>query len=86
MSTFWNDIRTMQGKSIPTVTGRASFVISNITEDHLTVLLASTGKSRAIERQKFEPAFAKAGGSMISPKDVREWDLSRFTPPISQLS
>lgn len=77
MKEFWNDARWFKGKKIPLVSGRGAIVISDITDDALSVTLDSTGKERRIERYKFERAFQKGDGAPIRPLQVRDWGISK---------
>jgi hypothetical protein len=57
MASLWERVRTLEGRTLPTVSGRATFDITAVDDRYVRVVPRSSGKSRRpIRRKDFERA------------------------------
>ena len=81
MASIWERIRALEGRTLPTVSGRAAFDIASVGDDYVRVIPHSSGKPRLIRRQEFERAemFRLARADVI-PIPLRDAKISEFNP------
>jgi hypothetical protein len=81
MTSLWEQVRALEGWTLPTVNGRALFDISAVDDGFVRVVPHSSGKPRAIKREEFERAemlgLATAG---VTPIQLRRAGISEFNP------
>lgn len=77
---LWEQVRALEGQTLPTMSGSAEFDIANVDDDKVRVVIRSSGKPCSITRQRFEQAAALglvvAG---VTPSDLREAGIENPT-------
>jgi hypothetical protein len=82
MATLWEQIRALEGRTLPTVSGREAFDVIGVDDDHVRVVPRSSGKPRSpIPRWRFERAEALGLATAdVTPSRLRHAGVSEFDP------
>jgi hypothetical protein len=79
MANLWERIRSLEGFTLPTVSGRAAFDIASVDDDYIRVVPRSSGKPRPIKREEFERAEALGLATTdVTPIQLRGAGISEF--------
>ena len=77
----WEQVRAFQGRTLSTVTRRAEFDITAVDNGFIRVVPHSSGKSRSIERSRFEQAEPLGLATAdVTPVQLRRAGISEFNP------
>jgi hypothetical protein len=78
---LWEQIRVLEGQTLPTVSGRTEFDITAVDDGFIRVVPQSSGKSRIIQREEFERAEAiRLATANVTPIQLRRAGISEFNP------
>jgi hypothetical protein len=81
MANLWERIRALEGRTLPTVSGRAEFDIASVDDGYVRVVPHSSGKARPIKREDFERAEAlDLATTDVTPIQLRRAGISEFNP------
>ena len=81
MATLWERVRALEGRTLPTVSGREAFDIAAVTDGHVRVVPRSSATPRTITRREFEHAEALGLATAdVTPIQLREAGVSEFNP------
>ena len=81
VATLCEKVRILEGQTMPTVTGRATFHVTSVDDKHVEVVPRSTGKTRSISCQEFERAESLGlVTASVSPSELREAGASEANP------
>jgi hypothetical protein len=81
MTTVWERIQALEGQTLYTVGRRKAFNVSEVGENHVTVVPASTGKARRIPRQELARAEAhQLISAAVRPGKLRTAGVSEANP------
>lgn len=79
MATLWERVRVLEGQTLPTAGGRATFEIAAVDDSTVHVVPHSTGNSRPINWREFRRAEACGLiASDISIAQLQEAGISEF--------
>lgn len=78
MTSLWDGVRSFEGQTLRTVTG-PRFDVAEVTDDHVRIVVRSSGQKHRIPRSEFDRAaamrLALAGGR---PSRLRQAGASGF--------
>jgi hypothetical protein len=81
MASLWEQVQSLKGWTLPTVSGRASFDITFVGDGYIRVVPQSSGKPRPISQQEFERAEALGLATAdVTPIQLRQAGVSEFNP------
>jgi hypothetical protein len=81
MGSLWEQVRALEGGTLPTVSGRAAFDITAVEDDYVLIVPESSGKPRTIKREEFERAEALGLATAdVTPIQIRRAGISEFNP------
>ena len=81
MTTLCEHVRALKGQTLSTVTGRARFVITEVTDKRVEIVPLSTGKTRLVSCQEFERAAARGLATAdVIPSQLRAAGASEGNP------
>src|SRR4051794_13702783 len=79
MPSLWEQVRALDGFTLPTVSGRAAFDITAVDDGYVRVVPRSSGKPRPIKREEFDRAEALGLVTAdITPIQLRGAGISEF--------
>jgi hypothetical protein len=79
MTGLWERVRGLQGRDLPTTTGRARFAVVRVTDAGVIVRPRSTMNEHHIPRDKIEKAYALGrSGVHITPEVLRRHKITEF--------
>ena len=80
MASLWERIRTLEGRSLPTSTGRGTFDVVGVDKNRVRITLHSSRKTRrSIERWRFERAETLGlVRSDVIPDEIRNAQVSEY--------
>jgi hypothetical protein len=81
MATLWERIQALEGQTLVTVSGRATFDVASVDDGYVRVVPRKTGKTRPIPHREFELA-ASLGllTAEVTPIQLRREGVSEFNP------
>jgi hypothetical protein len=81
MASLWERVRALEGRTLQTVSGRATFDITAVGDDYIQVVPRSSGKRRTIQRWRFERAKELGLDKVdVTPIQLRTAEVSEFNP------
>ena len=81
MSSLLERVGALEGRTLPTVSGRGAFDIASVVDDYVRVVPHSSGKPRPIKREDFERAEAIGLATTdVTPIQLRRAGISEFNP------
>lgn len=79
--TLCEKVRALEGRTLTTTSGRATFEVTSVTDTCVEIVPRSTGKSRAIYCQEFERAEALGLATAdVIPSQLRDAGASEGNP------
>jgi len=81
MPSLWERVQALEGRTLPTVSGSATFDITAVDDNYVRVAPHCSGKPVPIKREEFERAEALGlARADVTPIQLRRAEVSNFNP------